>query len=91
MHHQVSRNQDGPILELGAGTLNHRQYEGESVEYDVVEPFRELYLGRPEAQNVRAFYDAVEDVPARTRYRRIVSVAVLEHMENFHGTSPRPL
>jgi hypothetical protein len=83
MHKQVAETRGEPILELGAGTLNHRKYEGEAVVYDVVEPFRELYLGRPETENVRAFYDAVEDIPTNTRYRRIVSVAVLEHMENL--------
>lgn len=70
-------------MKLGAGTLNHRQYEDDSVTYDAVEPFRELFLGRPETRKLRAFYNGVEEIPADTRYRRVVSIAVLEHMENL--------
>ena len=83
MHRRVASMQGGPVLELGAGTLNHRRYEDPSIAYDVVEPFRELYAGKPEAQSVRAFYDSVADIPADRRYARVISIAVLEHMENL--------
>lgn len=83
MHRRVASLREGPVLELGAGTLNHRRYEDPSIDYDVVEPFRELYAGRPESKSVRAFYDSVVDVPADRRYARIISIAVLEHMENL--------
>jgi hypothetical protein len=68
---------------LGAGTLNHRRYEGAAVDYDIVEPFRDLYEGRRESLQIHAFYDSVAHVPADRRYRRIISIAVLEHMENL--------
>lgn len=83
MHHRVAGMKGGPILELGAGTLNHRAYEDRAALYDVVEPFRELYAGRAESQQIRAFYDSVERVPESERYHRIISIAVLEHMENL--------
>lgn len=83
MHRRVASVTGGPVLELGAGTLNHRRYEDAAVAYDVVEPFRELYRDSPETAKVRAFYDDVAEVPADRRYARIISIAVLEHMENL--------
>ena len=53
MHKQVQTRGE-PIL-IGAGTLNQRKYEGEAVVYDVVEPFRELYLGVPRQKRFGRF------------------------------------
>ncbi len=83
MHRQVARIPGGPILELGAGTLNHVQYEASGVAYDVVEPFRALYAGRPEATRVRNFHDSVAQIADHEQYARVISVAVLEHMDNL--------
>jgi len=83
MHRRVAALHGGPVLELGAGTLNHLRYEDGSLEYDVVEPFRELYAGKAESQSVRAFYGSVADVPVDRRYARVISIAVLEHMDNL--------
>lgn len=83
MHRRVAAVPGGPVLELGAGTLNQMRYEREGLAYDVVEPFRELYEGRPEAARVRDFYDYTQDVPADRRYQRITSVAVLEHLPDL--------
>jgi hypothetical protein len=83
MHRRVASLREGPVLELGAGTLNHRRYEDSAIAYDVVEPFRELYAGRIKSAAVRASYDSVADVPAERRYARVISIAVLEHMENL--------
>jgi SAM-dependent methyltransferase len=80
MHHRVASLQGGPILELGAGTLNHRRFEPENVDYDIVEPFRELYEGRPEMSGVRNIYDRLRDIRRDQHYQRIISIAVLEHM-----------
>lgn len=86
MHRRVAGIRGGPILELGAGTLNHRRYEHtEAIAYDVVEPFRELYAGRSESKEVNAFYDNVADISRDRRYRRIISIAVLEHMVDLPG------
>lgn len=83
MHIRVASLKGGPILELGAGTLNHRRYEEPNVAYDVVEPFRELFEGRPEGGRVRDLFDSVTSVPTDRRYARIISIAVLEHMTNL--------
>jgi hypothetical protein len=80
MHRQVARRQGDPVLELGAGTLNHLPYEPQGSDYDVVEPFRSLWEDSPHRARVRAFYDDVAEIPADRRYGRIVSIAVLEHL-----------
>src|SRR5512138_280235 len=46
MHRRVASIAGAPVLELGAGTLNHIRFEPRGIAYDVVEPFRELYAGR---------------------------------------------
>lgn len=83
MHRRVSSLSGGPVLELGAGTLNHRCYEDADVDYDVVEPFRELFEGRPEVQQVRDIFDNTAHVPPERQYRRIISIAVLEHLTHL--------
>ena len=83
MHRRVARLSGGPVLELGAGTLNHLRFEPEIVPYDVVEPFKALYQGRPAALNIRDFFDFVQHVPEDRRYRRIISIAVLEHLPDL--------
>jgi hypothetical protein len=83
MHRRVASLRDGPVLELGAGRLNHRRDEDPAIAYDVVEPVREVYAGRAESSSVRAFYNSVVDIPVDRRYARIISIAVLEHMENL--------
>lgn len=82
MHRRVA-GQSGPVLEIGAGTLNHLSFEQDRPDYDVVEPFRELYEGRPETARVRDFFDQTADVPSGRRYSRIISVAVLEHLPDL--------
>jgi SAM-dependent methyltransferase len=83
MHVRVASLKGGPILELGAGTLNHRRHEEPNVDYDVVEPFRALFEGRAEVQQVRHLYDSVASIPVDRSYYRIISIAVLEHMTNL--------
>jgi hypothetical protein len=83
MHRKVATVGGDPILELGAGTLNHIKYESPAGRYDVVEPFASLYRGRPEAAKVNKFYPSQKDIPEQQRYARIVSVAVLEHMADL--------
>jgi hypothetical protein len=84
MHRQVA---SGPapqrLLELGAGTLNHRRYEYHVEVYDAVEPFEALYDGNPELTRINHIYKTIQDVPQSPGYGRICSVAVLEHLENL--------
>ena len=47
-HNKVSDQQnDGDILEIGAGTLNHVPYESGIANYDCIEPFQELFANSP--------------------------------------------
>lgn len=73
-------NEGESILEIGAGSLNHLPYETGYAVYDVVEPFKELYEGAPNLNRVSHLYDYMEDVPAASKYDRILSIAVLEHL-----------
>jgi hypothetical protein len=80
MHLQVQGARGDRLLELGAGTLNHVRFEDGASSYDAVEPFTGLYEKSPERGRVSHIYSAQEDIPEGTRYTRIVSIAVLEHM-----------
>jgi hypothetical protein len=70
-------------LEIGAGTLNQLPYEPLSNPYDIVEPFRDLYKSSPDLDRVRNIYDDIFEIPPTSRYERIISVAVLEHICNL--------
>lgn len=80
MQRQAVRDAAFPLLELGAGTLNHVPFEPASGRYDVVEPLAKLYEGSPFQQRISEFYSSVHAVPDDRAYKRIVSVAVLEHV-----------
>lgn len=83
MHAQIAHGaRGGPerVLELGAGTLNHVPWEAPGLEYDVVEPFAQLYAASPEKTRIAHFFPTLEAIPAERLYSRIFSVAVLEHM-----------
>ena len=87
MHRRVAAGAHGQrVLELGAGTLNHRDYEPRNLTYDVVEPFTALYEGRPELAAISHIYPSIHDAPLQPGYDRIFSVAVLEHLENLPDT-----
>ena len=84
MHRQVAGDGGGgPTLELGAGNLNHLPFEPASAPYDVVEPFTDLYAGSPRLARVRDAFADIGEVPADRRYRRIVSIAALEHIADL--------
>ena len=89
MHRAVTETGGGPVLEIGAGTLNHLPFESNVNEYDVVEPFHQLWEDQPDRSRVRAFYDDLVDVPEDLRYRRIISIAVLEHLDDLPWTIAR--
>ncbi len=80
MHWQISRHRFGPVLEIGAGTLNHLAFEQEGIPYDIVEPFKALYLNSPSLNRIRSIFNSVEEIPGSRLYQRIISVAALEHM-----------
>ncbi len=68
------------ILDLGAGTLNHLPYEHGFACYDFVEPFEELWRGSELVHRASTCYPALAAVPPGTRYDRVLSIAVLEHL-----------
>ncbi len=81
MHERVAARQHGiRLLELGAGTLNHLRYEPPGLEYSCVEPFKDLWQGRPELGRLHSMYSDLNDVPAGRQFDRILSIAVLEHV-----------
>ena len=81
MHRRVAAHSGGgATLELGAGTLNHLQYEDPGVAYDIVEPFVELFSANPLQQRIRRIYSRLAEIPLEPTYSRIISIAVLEHM-----------
>ena len=56
MHQKVARrdtNIKGPILEIGAGTLNHVTFESPDIDYDAIEPLELLYENKPELTRIR--------------------------------------
>ena len=87
MHKKVAQDVKQTLpkgtLEIGAGNLNQLPYEPGSAPYDIVEPFRELYEASPQLARVRHVYDDISQIPPETRYDRITSVAVLEHVCNL--------
>ena len=86
MHRRIAaRARPGQrILEFGAGTLNHIQYEHPSgpARYDIVEPFKALFADSPRRALVNEAYDSLDQVTEKD-YDRIISIAVLEHMDNL--------
>lgn len=83
MHRRVARKHGGPILELGAGTLNHMPYESEKAAYDIAEPYTSLYASSVHLARVRNVFGALHDVPPDHRYHRVISIATLEHMTDI--------
>lgn len=84
MHKSIATEiSDARILELGGGTLNHVPYEKDFRAYDVVEPFRELWVNSGYRNVVSAIYEDIAWVPNGTTYDRTVSVAVLEHLTDL--------
>lgn len=83
MHRKVASSAPGRLLELGAGTLNHLKYEHPDTEYDIVEPFAALYQNSDRLTRISKVYGNLSEVPEDAQYDRVISVAVLEHLENL--------
>jgi len=70
-------------LEIGAGTLNHLPYEKiKKKKYDVIEPKKFLYKKNKNKILINKFYKNLNVVP-NNNYDRIISCAVLEHLEDL--------
>ena len=83
MHRKVAGIPGSPALEIGAGTLNHLRFESTIADYDIVEPFRELFADSPCLPKVRRVFANQAEIPAEPSYVRIISVAVLEHLTDL--------
>jgi hypothetical protein len=87
MHKKMAEDvREGPAkstLEIGAGTLNQLPYEPHSHPYDIIEPFCDLYQSSSHLHRIRHVYDDISEVRPETKYERITSVAVLEHICNL--------
>jgi hypothetical protein len=70
-------------LEIGAGNLNQLPYEPLTTPYDIVEPFRELFEASPGLARIRTVYNDISEIPPHTKYDRVTSIAVLEHLCNL--------
>jgi len=89
MHRMVSKDVNkkkydiGPsTLEIGAGTLNHINFEHLSEEsiYDVIEPFTDLYKYSLNKDKVTNYYIDISEIPIKNKYDRIISIATFEHL-----------
>ena len=78
MHKKTSSINGKNILELGAGNLNHIVYENDYNNYDIVEPFSDLYKDSPNLSSVRSIFNSLSEV--HNKYDKIVSIATLEHL-----------
>mgnify|MGYP000103031851 CR=1 FL=1 len=89
MHNRVSRtyvlHDSSPFdtLEIGAGTLNQIPFESTYGNYDIVEPMSFLFRGSQLLSRVRNHFSDISEIPLTTKYNRIISVAVLEHVEDL--------
>lgn len=87
LHRQVAndvlgRTEPYSTLEIGAGTLNQLDFEAPSEQYDIIEPFKELFEGSEKLQKIGKVYDDIGQVQNRL-YDRITSVAVFEHITDL--------
>jgi hypothetical protein len=84
MHLKVAqdtkKNPHGSTLELGAGTLNHLPFEPGTTNYDVVEPFTDLYKNSSRKNLIRSIYTDIDEIEADKKYDRVISIATLEHL-----------
>jgi SAM-dependent methyltransferase len=85
MHRRIAAAH-GPgdrILEFGAGTLNHLKFEPTASRYDVVEPMKALLHDSPLRRRIDCEYRSVFEIDRSRQYDRVLSVAVLEHLEEM--------
>jgi hypothetical protein len=83
MHLQIARRPGAQsLLEIGAGTLNHTDFQ-QSPSYDVVEPAEWFISDGPRRSRVRTIFRDIREVPATSQYERIISIAVLEHVDSL--------
>lgn len=80
-----SKSNPHSILELGAGNLNHVKFEKNFKLYDVIEPKEYLIKASDplDRKKVTEIYRDIIEIPKNKLYDKIISIAVLEHIENL--------
>jgi hypothetical protein len=78
----VQNDFEKSTLEIGAGSLNHLDYEQTKI-YDIAEPWKKLWDGSPLLQRIRTVYNDIDEIPATVEYHRIISIATFEHLLNL--------
>ncbi len=84
LHKQIAKDisnnhKDLKTLEIGAGTLNHTDYEQNITHYDIIEPFTELFENSKKLSRVKNIYKDILDIE-NAEYERIISIATFEHI-----------
>lgn len=78
----VVSNHTRCTLEVGAGTLNHLNYE-HSEKYDIIEPFVNLFRNSENLKFLRNIYLDINEIEIQPTYDRIISIATFEHITNL--------
>ena len=92
MHQKVARRDTkskGPILEIGAGTLNHVIFESPEIDYDAIEPIEFLYENKAELTRIRNLKSDISEIKVSQTYARVISIATLEHLTDLPGVVAR--
>ncbi len=84
----VKNNKDKVTLEIGAGTLNQLDHE-DTLAYDIVEPFSELFKNSSKLARVNKVYDDINKIDLDNKYDRIISVATFEHITDLPAVVAR--
>jgi hypothetical protein len=81
MHRAIKKiKKKNTTLEIGAGTLNHINYENLSLtSYDIIEPKKYLYKNNIKRFKLRKIFKNLNKTK-NNYYDRIISIAVLEHL-----------
>jgi len=77
------KKKNSKTLEIGAGTLNHLAYENLThTSYDIIEPKKFLFKKNYNISKINKIYKNISECK-NNYYDRIISCAVLEHLENL--------
>tara|TARA_B100000579_G_C22760352_1_gene818634 strand:+ start:588 stop:1268 length:681 start_codon:yes stop_codon:yes gene_type:complete len=73
------------ILEIGCGALNHVPYEKTFSRYDVIEPKNYLIKATDKKRlySINKIYKSLDHLPCDIKYSKIISIAVLEHIDDL--------
>jgi len=87
LHYSIkgrSSNINCSTLEIGAGTLNHLNYECKKnlENYSIIEPKKYLFENSKLKYSITNIYDDFDKLP-KNYFDRIISCAVLEHLEDL--------